>query len=92
MKNLNYREIGMRIKKSRTGIGYTQEKFAELTGISTSFVGHIERGEKVPSIETLAAVSRVLGVSIDYIVFGMTVSDESLYNELQSLLQKYIQK
>ena len=89
MKNLNYKEMGMRIRKARLIKGYTQETFAELTGISASFVGHIERAEKIPSVETLACISRTLEESIDYIVFGNLLPEENLYNDIQSVLQKY---
>lgn len=81
--------MGVRIKKSRVIHGYTQEKLAELAEISTSFVGHVERGEKIPSIETLANLSRVLEESLDYIVFGLQFSNDSLYNDIQSILHKY---
>lgn len=89
MKNLDYKEIGKRIRKARLMRGLTQESFAELAGISTSFIGHIERAEKVPSIETLASISQILEVSIDYIVFGYLPSEESLYNDIQAILLKY---
>ena len=40
---------------------WTQEQLAEKTGVSTSFVGHIERGEKQASVDTVVTLSKCLG-------------------------------
>ena len=48
----------------------TQEQLAERAGISTSFVGHIERGTRVASLCTLYSICAVLGVKLDYVVAG----------------------
>ena len=45
----------------------TQEKLAELAGISPSFVGHIERGEKKASLETMVHIAAVLNTTTDYL-------------------------
>lgn len=44
MRKLNYLQIGQNIKTLRSEVGLTQEKMAEICEISTSFLGHIERG------------------------------------------------
>jgi transcriptional regulator with XRE-family HTH domain len=42
----------------------------QMTGISESFMGHIERGGRTLSIETLAKLANALNLSIEYIVCG----------------------
>lgn len=41
----------------------TQEQVAERSGISLSFLGHIERGTRKASLETLVSICNVLKVS-----------------------------
>ena len=44
--SINYLEIGARIRRQREQIGLTQEQLGEACDLSTSFVGHIERGSR----------------------------------------------
>ena len=71
---MDYKAMGHRIKTLRKQKGYTQADMAKACGISTSFEGHVERGTRVASIETLLALSKALQVSTDYLLTGdMTV-------------------
>ncbi len=55
-------DIGMKVRQERLNHGWTQEELAEKTDMSPSFIGQIERGVKVVSIETLKRLSRVFGL------------------------------
>ena len=68
--NIDYRELGKRIRTERRKQDLTQEKLAEMADISDSFMGHIERGGRILSIETLAKIANSLNLSIEYIVCG----------------------
>lgn len=68
--NIDYRELGKRIRAERRRQDLTQEKLAEMADISDSFMGHIERGGRTLSIETLAKLANALSLSIEYIVCG----------------------
>lgn len=57
--------MGMRIRRKRQELGLTQAQFAKRVGVSTSFYGHIERGTRVPSIDTLVIIANTLNVGID---------------------------
>ncbi len=70
MYNIDYKEVGKRIRTERQKQNLTQEKLAEMANISDSFMGHIERGGRTLSIETLAKLANVLNLSIEYIVCG----------------------
>ena len=52
------------IRTTRTALGLTQSEFASLVGVSRTYVGQIERGEKTPDRATarLLAVLDVPGV------------------------------
>ncbi|MEA5069461.1 MAG: helix-turn-helix transcriptional regulator, partial [Christensenellaceae bacterium] len=54
---MDYRSLGMRIRKQRKNLHLTQEELAERAGISLSFLGHIERGTRKASLETLVSLS-----------------------------------
>lgn len=58
-----YVEIGERIRKARKAKRLTQETLARETGISASFLGHIERGTRVLSVETLVKLCQTLHVT-----------------------------
>ena len=62
MKSIDYTEIGHKIRQSRIAHSYSQEQLAELTGISTAFLGHIERGTRAMSLETLVSICSVLNI------------------------------
>ena len=89
---VEYIKIGQRIRNQRKKKMLTQEQLAELTGISLSFVGHIERGTRAVSVETLARICKALEADMHYIVFGefsgYNVNSELLH-DLRELLNKY---
>jgi len=70
MYNIDYKELGERIRAERRKQDLTQERLAEMADISNSFMGHIERGGRTLSIETLAKLANALNLSIEYIVCG----------------------
>ncbi len=64
-KNIDYSKIGSRIRIQREYIGLTQEELAEACGLSASFIGHIERGSRKMSLESLYKLASVLACHID---------------------------
>ena len=60
---MDYRKLGVRVRQQRELNEWTQAQLAEKAGISCSFVGHIERGEKKASIETVVALCNAMAVS-----------------------------
>ena len=65
----------------------TQEKLSELCGLSTGYVGNLERGTRTPSLETLAKLCEVLNVSLDELVFGEYKSQNTQIRVLSVLLE-----
>ena len=70
MNIVNYELIGKRIRKQRKEKGLSQERLAEQVGVSLSFIGHVERGTRVLSVETLARLCKALEMDMHYVVFG----------------------
>ncbi|MFR1478952.1 MAG: helix-turn-helix domain-containing protein [Hydrogeniiclostridium mannosilyticum] len=46
---INYLEIGQRIRKARLAAKVTQEQLAEKLGVGTTHISHIETGNSIPS-------------------------------------------
>ncbi len=60
--------IGKRIRKYRKEKGWRQEDFAEKIGLSVTYTGMLERGEKIPALETFITIANVLDVSPDLLL------------------------
>ncbi|MCD4739355.1 MAG: helix-turn-helix transcriptional regulator [Anaerolineae bacterium] len=56
------------IKVWREHRGFTQQRLAETTGISTPYLSQIESGKRQGTTEVLAAIVKALGLSLDDIV------------------------
>ncbi|HPJ82098.1 MAG TPA: helix-turn-helix transcriptional regulator [Saccharofermentans sp.] len=67
---MDYQELGSRIRQHRTQKGWTQEGLAQRISVSTSFVGHLERGSRKASLETIVSISNALSISMDYLLAG----------------------
>lgn len=60
--------IGKRIRAVREEKGWSQEEFAERIGLSVTYTGMIERGERVPKLETFIRIANTLGTSADVLL------------------------
>ena len=56
--------LGKKIQKLRKSVSYTQEELADKVGISRAYMGYIEQGRNVPSLETLQKIAGALKVKI----------------------------
>lgn len=59
------RTVGRRVRELRIRAGMTQERLAERSRISVSFLSMIERGERSPHLETLERLSLGLEVQVE---------------------------
>lgn len=65
---MDYSSIGKNIRKYRLAKNLRQEDLAELAGLSTNYIGAVERGEKLPALETFIDILNTLGVSADMVL------------------------
>lgn len=72
MDNIDLKSIGERISRQRKLIGMTQERLAEEMDVSIQMISNLERGVKAIRIDNLVKLSRILGVTTDYILTGDT--------------------
>ncbi len=64
MQNSKIIYIGEQIRYYRHLQNMSQETLALSAGITPAFVGHIERGLKSPTVNTLEKISTALGISL----------------------------
>ena len=60
--------LGKRIRESRIQRGYTQKELADRADIGTVYLSEIERGVKMPSLDTFIKIVEALEISADYVL------------------------
>lgn len=65
------KSIGKHFKQRREELGYTQEQFAEKTGLTINYISTIERGVTFPRYEKLVLLLNSLETSADAIFFDV---------------------
>lgn len=67
-QEINYEQLGLKIKKIRQENGLTQDKLAEMVSCNTSHISNIENNHTKVSLNVLLAIANVLNTSIDYLL------------------------
>ncbi len=62
------KKFGLKVKIERTKRGISQMKLAEMTSISTTSIGAIERGISSPTLETIGAIAKAFDMSLSELV------------------------
>lgn len=93
MAIMDYRSIGSNIRKIRTQNKLRQEDVAERANLSVNYVGAVERGERLPSLETFIAILNAVGASADIVLAnvldnGYEVKTSLLGEKLKSMDKK----
>lgn len=82
--------IGKNIRKYRLAKKLRQEDLAEKAGLSANYIGMVERGEKIPSLETFITILNALEVSADMVLADVVstgyIVKNSMLNEKLSKL------
>ena len=84
---INYKILGERIKEERKRIHLTQAQLANEVGISDTYMGAIERGERSLTLDTLVKLANRIGVTIDYLLTDFVDgSNESIIDEFKQII------
>lgn len=81
--------IGKNIRKFRVDRKVRQEDLAEMTNLSTAYIGMVERGEKTPSLETFLSIINALNISADMVLYEVLTIR---YDIKTSILNEKIEK
>ena len=87
--DLDYKELGKRIKEQRLKQHLTQEKLGEIVGVNTSNISHIERAATQVSLSSLVKIANALDTTLDCLVCDSLCAVADLYIEqdISNLLQ-----
>lgn len=66
--------FGVTLRRSRHSRGMSQEALAEATGLSTNFIGEMERGLKAPGLGVIVRLAIALDVSVPDLLVDFTDS------------------
>ncbi len=90
--NIDYTALGKRIRTSRKAKKISQEQLAEICALSAAHIGHIERGTRIPSLDTIFRISQALDVSLDYIILDSLADDSKSIVNLKSIIETMDEK
>ncbi|MCI7042319.1 MAG: helix-turn-helix domain-containing protein [Lachnospiraceae bacterium] len=68
---MDWLSIGKNIRKKRLAKSWKQSTLAEKVNLSTSYIGMIERGEKIPKLETFVHITNALDTTSDELLEGV---------------------
>ncbi|WP_252232357.1 helix-turn-helix transcriptional regulator [Clostridium sp. ZBS15] len=77
---MNYQRLGQTILSYRKKNGMTIREFADYSGISTSLISQIERGQANPSLNVLELIAKALNVPL-FTLFINDIDTDSLISK-----------
>ncbi|WP_127521929.1 helix-turn-helix transcriptional regulator [Mesorhizobium sp. Z1-4] len=80
------KRIGYRVKAARKAANITQAQLASDVSKSVEAISNIERGQSLAPIDTLFAISRVLGTTLVHLVDDQEAFQNSRKEEAQAAL------
>lgn len=87
---MNAKSLGRKLKSYRAKCGWDLKECAERIGISTRYLADIERGDKIPKLETLILILNTLNASADDVlqdslIVGYEAKSNDIIKKLNSL-------
>ena len=78
------KSVGVAVRQSREAYGWSQERLAEYSDLNRSYVGEVERGHAIASLQTVEKLARSLGITPSTLVMrGEVLSQANLVRGLQ---------
>jgi len=85
---IDFDAIGQKLRAERERVGKTQEQVAEVIGITSAFVGHIERAERSMSLDTLIKFCNYYHVTIDYLLADtLPPEDDTVLTQVSDIIR-----
>jgi len=90
MKELDFAQIGKKIKEIRLSKSLTQEALANATNVNVSHISNIERNRVKVSLQLLVQICNALNVTVDQILeneYNSTISpaEQEIINTIHGL-------
>ena len=81
VNELDYVQIGQRIREARNAIGWPQSELAFRTGLNSAHVSHIETGQTKVALPTIVKIANALSVSLDELLCDNLVHTKHVYDK-----------
>jgi transcriptional regulator with XRE-family HTH domain len=81
VSTVDYIRFGVRVRQQRELNDLTQGQLARKVGVTGSYIGHIERGEKKASVDTVVALCNALSISPS-VLLQDSLSDAAMHSQL----------
>jgi len=62
------KQIGLKFRVERTKKQLSQEKFAEIAGVHTNYIGKVERGEQNLTVKKIVELANSLGIPVNNLI------------------------
>lgn len=85
-RTLFQKEIGEKLRNARKSRGLTMEQTARVLGLSSSYLGLVERGERCLSSQKIVRFCNLFGVSPEYILIGGDAGNNNFSSKKDSIL------
>lgn len=86
MEQLDYFKIGGRIRKYRKLCNFSQEQLAEMVGISTTHLSHIETANTKLSLQVFVDIANALSVQTDKLLNDFPSDKTSAKSEIIDII------
>lgn len=78
--------FGLRLRFLRCRSGLTQAQLGAKLNVTASALGMYERGQRMPALSIIIAISKEFGVSCDYLLSGQGQNEREAAMELTLML------
>lgn len=78
--------LGAQLRRARNNQNLSQDRLAEITGLSSRYIAKIEKGEVNPSFEVLSTLKKALSISFDAM---LNPPDEQVEADIQEIAELY---
>ncbi|NPV53509.1 MAG: helix-turn-helix transcriptional regulator [Firmicutes bacterium] len=79
--------LGQRIRQLRKPRNWSQATLAELCDVSPSYIGSVERGEKLPSLQVLSKIAKTFSVRIGVLFEVPATPEEKEIDKISIMLR-----
>lgn len=81
------KQMALTMKEKRNAYGYSQEQVAEMLDITYSYYTKLENGVQAPSLRLFVQIAVLLDLSLDKMIFGRSMDDQTLTLDTLELLR-----
>ena len=73
--------IGQHIRDARKAKELTQEELGQMVYADGKYISRLENGKSMPSLKRLVSIARILGVTCDYFVWDIDLTEADKYGD-----------